>query len=241
MSSSSTAICSPETIPGAYERQALEHGTEAALLSREGAGWRPWTWQQCWQSARALATALIDLGLLPGQSAAIVARTRPEWVLLDLGIQLAGGVTVAVYPDNPIERQLFVLADSGARIVVCEDAATLCQVHARSSELPAAPRFIGFDPAGTPWPPTLDGQFVRRTLVEMPAFIPSWSQLLRLGESLQAQLAAELDRRAAALDPQQQAALIYTSGTTRVPKGVRLSHRNLLESARRVAESRPAA
>lgn len=238
MSSSAPSLCAPDTIPGAFARQASERGADTAFLGRTESGWQGLTWQQCWQRARAIAAALIELGVQPGQSVALVARTRPEWVLLDLGTQIAGAVTVGVYPDNPRERQLFVLRDSAARIVVCEDAATLCQLHACGAELPGAPRFIGFDPPGKLWPPTLDGGFVRRTLAEAPEFIPSWSQLLALGQSLLEELAPELERRAAALYPEQQAALIYTSGTTRVPRGVRSSHGNLLASARRVVESR---
>jgi long-chain acyl-CoA synthetase len=229
MSNDPTPHCSPVTIPGAFERQLHQRGDQAALLSRDESGWRRITWLQCWQSARAIAAALVELGLQEGQHVGLAVRTRPEWLMLDLGIQLAGGVTVYVYPDNPLERQLFMLRDSAARILVCEDAERLCQLHARAAELPGTLRFIGLDPAGKPWPPTLDGGFVRRTLAQTPEFIPSWSQLLALGECLLVELSAELEL---------QAALIYTSGTTRAPKGVRSSHDNLLQTARRISDAR---
>jgi long-chain acyl-CoA synthetase len=229
----------PDTVPGAFARQARQRGDQPALMGRGEAGWHSLTWRECLQRSQLLAIGLLSLGLQPGERVALVLRTRPEWVLIDLAILLAGGVSTSLYPDNPAERQAFMLRDSGARIAICEDAEQIGKLLAHASELPALSRVIGLDAAdANVWPVTLTGSFVRRALDENPHFMPSLSQLAALGESELARQRSELEARARALQPDTLATMLYTSGTLRVPKGVRLSHANLLASGRSCAEFR---
>ncbi|HEU4578274.1 MAG TPA: AMP-binding protein [Polyangiaceae bacterium] len=229
----------PDTIPGAFARQARQRGDAPALLGRTDAGWQSLTWRECSRRSELLASGLLRLGLQPGECVALVLRTRPEWALLELAVFLAGGVTTSIYPENPAERQAFMLRDSGARIAVCEDAEQLGKLLAHASDLPELRRLIALDaPGANVWPATLRGSFVRRALEENPHFLPSLSQLAALGESELERQRAELELRAATLQSDALATLLYTSGTTRVPKGVRLSHASLLASGRSVAAHR---
>jgi long-chain acyl-CoA synthetase len=220
------------SLVAAQQRQVELRGAAPALRYRRAGNWHAMSWLEWQESSRALAAALIGLGIQPGDHVAILANTGVEWVLVDLAIQMAGAVTVPIYASCTAEQIAFLLRDCDAQLVFCENLEQLQKVAQKRAELPALGRMLCLQSAPEPvWQTSLEPGFVRRALWDQPEFIPSWQQLLALGRSELERSRAELRERAASLGRETLALLSYTSGTTGTPKGVQLTHGNLLWTA----------
>ncbi|MFI5484479.1 AMP-dependent synthetase/ligase [Micromonospora echinaurantiaca] len=165
------------------------------------------TWAQVAARAKAIAAGLHDLGVGQEHPVAILANTRIEWVLADLGIMCAGGATTTVYPTTEPEDATYIIADSGSRVLFAENPAQAAKIA--GAQLPALTHVVLFD--GEP---------------DQAAAVPQLT-LAQLEERGAARLAAEpelIENIVAGLGPDHLATLIYTSGTTGRPKGVELLH-----------------
>lgn len=227
---------STSSLVNAFVAQAARRAAEPALRYRRHGTWTEISWQQWHDQARAIAAALIALGVEPGDRVAIVSRTRIEWAIADLGVLMAGAVTTGISPWCPADRSAFLLNDSGAKVVMCEDAGQLSKLLAHWQELPALKHAVCFEHRlgshGIPEPP---GLLERHDLVTRGGSVSSWPGLLALGRAEMPEVERVLDYRVSALRPDHLATLAYTSGTTGMPKGVLLSHGNLLYSSAELA------
>ena len=162
-----------------------------------------------------LARGLLSLGVAPGDRVALVAESRPEWVIADLAIMSIGAVTVPAYTTNTTDDHLHVLGNSGARAAIVSTPALALRLIPAAEQVPSVRAVIAIEPPGV----------ASTSSVE----VRSWDSLLA-----ETGRAAENDLRAriAALSPEDTACLIYTSGTGGVPKGVMLSHRNIIGNCR---------
>ncbi len=175
------------------------------------------TWGEWADAARRFAAALVADGLRPGDTVAILAATGTLWPIADLGVLLAGGVSVGIYPTSAPRQVRQIVADCGARVLVVDTHAQLAKALAVRPELPALRRIVAGD-----------------------AFtddVVPWSAWLAHGEQSLEAASAEIDRRVASASADDTAILIYTSGSTGEPKGAEISHRYLLASAASIAES----
>lgn len=174
------------------------------LRYKAGSTWTSLTWTQWWDAAREIAAGLVhECGLQAGQTVAICSPTRLEWVIADLAIAMAGAISVPIYPSLTEENARYILDDSGCAVLLADAARRVPADHDVRSVL-----FEGEGPT-------------------------SWAALRAAGrEALaSAELGVELDRRREALGLEDTATHVYTSGTTGVPKGVVLTHRNLVYEA----------
>ncbi|MFC8620406.1 AMP-dependent synthetase/ligase [Micromonospora purpureochromogenes] len=165
------------------------------------------TWEQVGQRAKAVAAGLHALGVGQEDPVAILANTRLDWVIADFGIMCAGGATTTVYPTTEPEDAVYIIADSGSRVLFAENPAQAAKIA--GAELPALTHVVLFDGA-----------------VDPAAAVPQLT-LAQLEEQGAAALAAEpdlIERLVAPIGPEHLATLIYTSGTTGRPKGVELLH-----------------
>ncbi|KAB1907870.1 long-chain fatty acid--CoA ligase [Micromonospora tulbaghiae] len=165
------------------------------------------TWEQVGQRAKAIAAGLHGLGVGLENPVAILANTRLDWVLADFGIMCAGGATTTVYPTTEPEDAIYIIADSGSKVLFAENPAQAAKIA--GADLPALTHVVLFD--GTPDP---------------AAAVPQLT-LAELEERGTAALSAEpdlIDMLVAGIGPDHLATLIYTSGTTGRPKGVELLH-----------------
>ncbi|WP_059018538.1 long-chain fatty acid--CoA ligase [Mycobacterium sp. M26] len=163
---------------------------------------------------RSAALGLIAAGVQAGDRVAILSATRYEWVILDYAILSVGGVTVPIYETSSAEQVRWVLEDSGAVVAFTETEAHAQMVAELRGELPALRTTFRVEGAG---PLALD------ELAEIAASVDG----------------AELTRRIDGLRSSDPATLIYTSGTTGRPKGVQLTHSNLLHETRGAAACFP--
>jgi len=108
---------SARTAGDIWRGRATRAGDSIAFRFREGDGWRGVTWQQADVAAHEIAGGLVGLGIGVGECVCILAQTRLEWVLCDVGLVLAGAVSVPIYPSSTPEQCAFIVKDSGARTV----------------------------------------------------------------------------------------------------------------------------
>ncbi|MBT2387228.1 long-chain fatty acid--CoA ligase [Streptomyces sp. ISL-11] len=191
----------PRTLAVLAEWAAERHGTSTALRFRSpGGGWEETGYEALRASVRDIGRGLLALGVRPGDRVAILAETRPEWTRAYLAVLAAGGVVVPVYPTAGQDELLWVLGDSGARVVVCEDAGQSDRVAAVRAKLPELRHVVLMEGGG-------DGALV---LDALPGRAPL----------------AELLARADARTGDDVCSIVYTSGTTGPPKGCLLTHGN---------------
>jgi long-chain acyl-CoA synthetase len=191
-----------------------------AYLYPEDGSWKPLTWRQTGDRVRELANGLLALGLVPGERVAIVSNTRVEWILADLAILCAGGITATVYAASTEEDTGFILGDSKAAVAFAEDAVQAQKILKRRDELPDLRRIVIMDASGG-----------------LPGDALSLPDLAALGRAWEASHPGALDSAAGIARPLDLATIIYTSGTTGRPKGVELLHDNWLFVAESVEKT----
>ena len=165
---------------------------------------------------RELSLGLASFGIGAGDRVAIVSETRPEWVLSDLAILARGAVTVPVYPTLSAAQARYILEDCGAKLAIVSTRLQADKIQEVRHLLPA-----------------LEAVFVMEEAAAVGASVVGLEALQRRGhEQMNAQWGLGKDFReiARAVRPEDLATIIYTSGTTGEPKGVMLSHANLLSN-----------
>ena len=194
-------------------RQVAEtEGGAYAYSDEVGTGWQSLTWSQARQRVLETAAGFAALGLAPGDRVALMLPNRGEHLLADLGAVHAGGLGVTLYPTLAPEQIAYVAGDCDARIAVLEGAGELARWRPVLDQLPGVKKVIVRDPS------------------DCPAGDPymTWAEFTALGRQRIAAEPGEITARVAAIKPDDPLALLYTSGTTGNPKGVVLTHRNIL-------------
>jgi len=203
-----------------FQHQVSSAPDAEAMSGRRDGQWYSMTWREAERRVRAVAAGLLSLGFQKGERAAILATSRPEWVIADLGILGAGGATSTIYTSNTAEESAYILEDSGSRVCFVENAFQDTKIRDVRDRLPGVVQLVQIEGE----PRVADGWTI--TLAELE----------RRGEAWSAANPGRLDEVAAAVGPEDLATLIYTSGTTGKPKGVMLTHDNWLAEAEACAE-----
>ena len=193
---------------------AYAYSDEAANGADAGAGdgWRSLTWSQARQQVLEVAAGFAALGLVPGDRVALMLPNRSEHVLADLGAVHAGGLGVTLYATLAPEQIAYVAGDCDARMAVLDGPAELARWRPVIEQLPGIKKIIVRDPAACP----AGDRYM------------TWAEFEMLGREQFAAQPGEITARVAAIRPDDPLALLYTSGTTGNPKGVLLTHRNIL-------------
>jgi long-chain acyl-CoA synthetase len=161
-----------------------------------------WTWAQLRERVDALAGGLAALGLRRGDTVALLLNTRPEFAVCDLAVMMAGGTPFSIYMQYTPEQIRFVVSDAGARILITEQRLLAGALEARE-ELPRLEDVI-----------VVDGE--------------ASEGVLTLDEVAATESDFDVEASVADVRPDDLITLIYTSGTTGPPKGVQITHRNVL-------------
>ena len=207
--------------------EKAEHQPGEVLLRRKtepgpGTAWRDVTAREFRDEVAALAKGFVADGVAEGDRVALMSRTRYEWTLVDYAIWTAGAITVPVYETYPAEQVEWILSNSGARGIVVETPALLETIAEVARRLPTLQRLWLID-AGSPLtagePGGLAGASRARPLDALVAEGAGVTDV-------------DLARRRTRAGSWDLATIIYTSGTTGRPKGCKITHGNLLATAR---------
>ena len=202
------------SIPSMLLARVASDGPNTVLRDKDRGIWRAVTWAELGRAAREVGMALAAMGLRPGEVAAVLSETNPEWAYADLGILSVGGVAAGVYPTDAPEQVAYLLGNSGARVLFVEDEEQLDKALSARASCPALERIVIFDMEGLR---ELDDPMC----VSLAAFRAA-------GAAHDRAHPGAWEAAVAAVDGEATAILVYTSGTTGPPKGAMITHANVL-------------
>jgi long-chain acyl-CoA synthetase len=184
-----------------------KHANPRAQMYRTAEGWQSITAQEMLRRVAGLSKALGELGIKSGDRVAILAPNCPEWHIADFAIQGVGAVSVPIYFNESLDRLVYIMNDSGARIVFTSGEAQARKIAECREKLSALEHVISVAPLSDLSSETLRYETLIATAGDADV--------------------AEYRKRAAEISATQLLTIIYTSGTTGEPKGVMLTHSNL--------------
>ncbi|MFO8072339.1 MAG: long-chain fatty acid--CoA ligase [Polyangia bacterium] len=231
------------TIIGLFAERVAEAPRRPALMERSGERWAEHSWSDWNERSRAIAAALIDAGVKPGDSVAIHSYSRRQWVEVDIAILMCKARTVTIYHNLRAESVRYILDDCGARIVFAEGPVQLEALFSAQGSEPAGSVRRVIHTLERQTPPARPGEPPPRELgiedavpAERRELLVSLEDFVARGREALEEHGEELERRIAAVEPGDTAKVVYTSGTTGEPKGAMLTHRNLTSVVERIGE-----
>jgi long-chain acyl-CoA synthetase len=209
------------TIPGIFKNQAEALGDKIFLKIRDEKNqWAEYSYREINKRIDSLASYLQKKGIKPGDKIAIYSGNRPEWVIADLAVLSLGATDVTIYPTNSGPEALYILNDSGAKICLCAGKFQVDNLLKVKKEFKSLKEIIVFD----------DLSYKDPLVVQLSKALETGRKNINL---------KEIDRRLRSIDTEETATLIYTSGTTGDPKGVMLTHNNLVSNVKQFLEHHP--
>ena len=213
------------TLPQMLREQARLQPARIAVRQKDFGIWNPVTWDSYYRRARPFGLGVSALGLAPGRHVGIISVNRLEWVLAQMGIGLAGAITVGVYSTSPTPEVAYVLGHADVDIVICEDQEQTDKVLAALDQLPCLKKIVVMEKKG-----------LRNTAGEHKDKVVAFAAVEALGVEYEAIHRSRIDDTLAAQRLDDIALMIYTSGSTGKPKGAMISYANIRAVTPGIAE-----
>lgn len=203
----------PQRLFDGIDFQLEQGGNEACFAAKENGTWRTYSTSEVKEIVDAISKGLLALGFGPGDMSvegrdkiALIARNRPEWMFFDLAVQKIGAVLVPLYPTIHINDLEFVLADAQVKAVIVNDEELYKKVSHVSGKIPSIREIYSFEK------------------------VPGVTHWTSIPEKADPSFDARLQEISSSIKSTDLFTIIYTSGTTGTPKGVMLSHGNLVSN-----------
>ena len=214
-----------ETVPQVFKRTVREYGDRVAMRKKELGLWHDITWNKYYRLAKYVGSALISIGLQKGDCVSIIGDNCPEWVIIDMGVQCAGGVAVGVYSTNAWQQVEYVIQNSESKFFFVENEEQLDKwLHFRD-QVPFLKKVIVWDLKGL------------RNFKD--PIVMTYDDLLEMSLGIVEKDPNLFEDHMEKVTPEDLSVLIYTSGTTGPPKGAMLTHRNITWMGRAIARENP--
>ena len=186
--------------------QLENHPLENSINGRDASGkWKSYSSQEVKETAESMASGLLNLGLKPGDKVAFVTyKNRPEWMILDFAMQMAGLISIPLYPTISVGEYEYILNEAEVKVAFCGGGDLYKKLNATRNNVPTLEHIYTFD---------------------KQTDIPFWEDLFNDSHK------AEVENIKSGITTEDLATIIYTSGTTGNPKGVMLSHKNIMHIA----------
>ena len=214
-----------ETVPQVFINAVKKYTDRVAMRKKDFGLWHDITWNEYYRLAKYVGSALISMGLKKGDCVSIIGDNCPEWVIIDLGIQCAGGVAVGVYSTNAWPQVEYVIQNSESKFFFLENEEQLDKWLNFRDKVPHLKKVIVWDLEGL-------RQF------KDPMFI-AYDEFLEIGRQIVEKEPDLFENRMNEVTPEDLSVLIYTSGTTGLPKGAMLTHRNVTWMGRAIEKENP--
>lgn len=203
----------PTTLVEVFERVKRLHPRPNTLNYKKDGQWKPISSDELLDRIRHIAAGLYSLGVRHGDRVALLSESRVEWTLTDAGCQFAGAVDVPIYPTLAPHQVRYIIEDSGARILVLNNYEKFVELQEILRDCRAIEQIVFFDERGA-----ADNHGISLSILE------------ERGRVLADEQPGLVDELAREVRPDELATIIYTSGTTGEPKGVMLTHANMVSN-----------
>jgi long-chain acyl-CoA synthetase len=208
------------SVPDMIRNNAKKFSSRVALKYRKQGAFVTLTYAAYYERALMVARGLGKMHVKPGERIAILSENRAGWVIADMGILCTGAVTVPIYPTNTPEQIEYMINHSGARIVFVSGKFQYTKLLKVREAIPGVELVVSFE----------------RFLGDPSLPVTTFYQLSEIDSPISDEERSEIEAGIDRIKPEDMLTLIYTSGTTGIPKGVMLSHNNILTNTRYLTE-----
>ncbi len=191
------------------ERHVADYNKSDALAGKKDGEWVLYSSKEYLQYANLFSYGLLAMGLTKGDIIATVTNNRPEWNFVDMGMSQAGLVHLPIYPTISIADYRYILNHAKPKLVIVSDITLYNKIKPLVKEIEPIDDIYTFN------------------LIEGAG---NWTDIIELGKSQEKKYEEKLIKLKESIHPEDLATIIYTSGTTGNPKGVMLSHHNLVSN-----------
>lgn len=203
----------PKTLVEMFQEVVKKHGQKTSLMQKVAGEYQGFSYAEFGERVKNFALGLASLGITHSDRIAMISENRPEWAISDFGILSLGATNVPIYPTITAQQIEYILKDSGSRLIIVSKPDLLEKILQIKDNLPALQKVIYIDEAET-----------------KKDYLLKFDELYETGKKFGKDHAGYFENAIKKVMPDDLCGIIYTSGTTGAPKGVMLTHNNLLSN-----------